>query len=769
MTMSDRSRRHDGRNAVGRRCLAGAIVIALFVPATAVVLVQSASAAGGDIYTIAGTGTGSYNGDGIPATSAALEGPVGLTLDPEGNRLVADLGNSRVRVLAVSASNPGYPLAGCSGTCSWNKGDIYTIAGTGSPGYSGDGGSATGAEMDFPSGVGVDGGGNVLIADSGNNRVRVLAVSASNPGYPLAGCSGACTWAAGDIYTVAGTGTAGYNGDGGSATSAELNGPTGVLVAGGGNILIADSSNSRVRVLAVSASNPGYPLAGCSGACTWASSDIYTVAGIGGGYGGDGGSATSAELNDPAGMSADAEGNLLIADTFNDRVRVVAVSASNPGYPLAGCSGTCTWAAGDIYTVAGTGTAGYNGDGGSSTSADLNNPFGIGMDGQGDLIVADSGNSRVRMLAVSASNPGYPLAGCSGTCTWAAGDIYTVAGTGSAGYNGDGGSSTSTELNDPTAVVVDAHANLDIADFAGERIREIVAPGAPAAPTSVEAVSGSTTTSTGSLTVTYTLGADNGDAITTQTATCTSTNGGVPKTGTINGSAAAPITVSGVTARKTYRCRVAATNLLGTGPSSAASPAVIVGTPTPPTGVKATSEATSASTGSLMVTYRAAAANGSPIGRYTARCASSNFGVTKTGIHYYSTVAPIVVKGVTTGKTYTCTVTATNSRGASPASVPSAPVTVGAPAAPTQITASRVASGRIKVSFKAGANNGSPITGFLVTCASSNGGGSVQRPGRASPITVTGLIAGDTYTCVVAAQNARGSGLPSNSSRPVTA
>jgi hypothetical protein len=129
----------------------------------------------GDIYTIAGsgTGTGSYNGDGIPATSAELAGPVGVAADATRNLLIADEFNNRVRIVAVSASNPGYPLGGC-GTCTWTDGNIYTIAGDGSAGYYGNGISATSAQLNAPQSVAVDGYGDVFIGDLGNFRVREI-------------------------------------------------------------------------------------------------------------------------------------------------------------------------------------------------------------------------------------------------------------------------------------------------------------------------------------------------------------------------------------------------------------------------------------------------------------------------------------------------------------------------------------------------------------------------------------------------------------------
>jgi hypothetical protein len=325
-------------------------------------------------------------------------------------------------------------------------GDIHTIAGDGHPGETGDGGSATGAELDQPSGPVVDAKGNLLFADYGG--VRIMAMSASNPGYLLGGCSATCTWTVGDIYTIAGDGTEGYSGDGGPATSAELSYPSGVALDAEDNVLIADTGNYRVRLVAVSPSNPGYVLGGCSGTCVWAVGDIYTIAGSDSGkYRGDGDGipATSAEIV-PYTVAVDPEGNVLIADSYNERVRVVAVSASNPGYPIIrslGCGGTCTWSVGDIFTIAGDGSVGYNGDGIFAPAASLYGPVGLAVDPEGNVLIADSFNFRVRLVAVSASNPGYLLSGCTGTCSWTIGYIYTIAGDGNPGYGGDGGPAAS--------------------------------------------------------------------------------------------------------------------------------------------------------------------------------------------------------------------------------------------------------------------------------------------------------------------------------------
>jgi hypothetical protein len=186
--------------------------------------------------------------------------------------------------------------------------------------------------------------------------------------------------------------------------------------------------------------------------------------------------------------------------------------------------------------------------------------------------------------------------------------------------------------------------------------------------------------------------------------------------------------------------------------------------------VKAVSGSTTAATGSLTVTFTIGANNGSAITSQTATCVSSDVGAAtpKTGVHTGATAAPITVAGVTTGKSYTCTVKATNARGAGRASAPSLPVIVGSPAPPTAVSAVKVASGQIKVTFTPGANNGSNTTSYTATCTSTTGAVG-SKSGAASPLTVIGLTAGASYTCTVKGTNARGAGLASAASGAVTA
>lgn len=285
-----------------------------------------------NIYTYAGTGSSSCSGDGGYAINATMSG-VGVAVDASGNVYFA--GNDRIRKITAST------------------GLISTVAGTGTSGFSGDGGSATSANLSYPSGVFVDGSGNIFIADQNNHRIRKVTASTGN------------------ISTVAGNGTAGSGGDGAAATSANLNYPFSVSVDGSGNIYIADYSNHKIRKVTAST---GY---------------ISTVAGTGtGGYNGDGGAATSAQLKNPQSIEVDGSSNLYIADSQNHRIRKVTAST------------------GIISTVAGNGTSGSSGDGGAATSANLNLPTGVKVDGSGNIYIADYNNYKIRKVTISTGNIG---------------------------------------------------------------------------------------------------------------------------------------------------------------------------------------------------------------------------------------------------------------------------------------------------------------------------------------------------------------------------
>jgi sugar lactone lactonase YvrE len=392
------------------------------------------------ITTVAGNGSGASSGDGGPATSAGLEAET-VAVDSSGNFFIADFGNNRIRKVGTT-------------------GNISTVAGNGTAGFSGDGGPATGAELQLPRGITVDSAGNLLIADSNNFRIRKVDLSgnittvAGNGNFNFSGDGGPATSAgmapnfvavdsAGNLFsadnggpgqgenrvrridhstqiitTVAGNGNPSFLGDGGPATSASLQNPQGVAQDAAGNIFIADSNNSLIRKI----DTHGV---------------ITTVAGGGTSGLGDGGPATSAALAFPAGVVVDAAGTgiLFIADTQNQRIRKVDLS-------------------GTITTVAGNGTNAFSGDNGPATSASLNFPNGVAVDAAGNIFVADSTNNRIRKVDTG-------------------GIITTVAGNGTFGFSGDGGPASNAGLEGPEGVAVDGAGNLFIADTSSQRIRKV--------------------------------------------------------------------------------------------------------------------------------------------------------------------------------------------------------------------------------------------------------------------------------------------------------
>jgi sugar lactone lactonase YvrE len=443
----------------------------------------------GDIYTIAGNGTAGFAGDGGPALGAELDDPFGLALDGQGNVLMADFMNNRIRVVATSTGT-FYGQA-------MTAGDIYTIAGGGTSGL-GDGGPATAAEIFYPTAVATDAAGNVAIADQQNGRVRVVAATTGRF-YGQA-------MTAGNIYTIAGTGVRNFSGDGGPATAAEFSSPAGVASGGAAGMAIAEPGDNRVQVVAAST--------GTFFGQAMTARHIYTVAGDGAtGFAGDGGPGAQAELNSPQGVVFDQAGNLVIADTGNNRIRVVAAAtgswygqAMTAGhiypisptptpllfYPegvaadhdgnlviadtgasamlvLAARTGTFygqVMTAGHVYQVAGGGTSGL-GDGGPATRAVIGSPAAVAIDQAGNLVITDTGNNRIRVVAASTGS----FYGQQMT----AGYIYTVAGNSTAGFSGDGGPATSAGLLRPGSVTVDGSGNLVIADTSDNRIRVVAA------------------------------------------------------------------------------------------------------------------------------------------------------------------------------------------------------------------------------------------------------------------------------------------------------
>lgn len=328
------------------------------------------------------SGTSGYSGDGGVAISAKLNSCSGVAVDGAGNIYIADRGNHVVRKISTA-------------------GTISTFAGTGTAGYSGNGGAASLATLNMPGSVATDAAGNVYISDIGNNTVRMVNTM-------------------GIIRNFAGSGVAGYAGDGDTAHNGRLNAPEGLAVDAAGNVYIADAGNNVIRMVSA-----GLRL-------------MSTVAGNGlQGYSGDGGSAVLAKLYNPSGVAVDINGNLYIADVINNRVRKVATS-------------------GIISTYAGTGTAGNSGNGGAAAAATLRYPSALSVDGAGNLYIADQGNNNIRMVSTS-------------------GVITNFAGTSTSGYDGDGGLAVSARLAAPKCVTADGWGRVYIADAGNHAVRVVSA------------------------------------------------------------------------------------------------------------------------------------------------------------------------------------------------------------------------------------------------------------------------------------------------------
>ena len=337
----------------------------------------------GSLTQVAGNGTYGYSGDNGPAANAQLFDPRGLAVDAAGNLYVADTGNLRIRKVS--------------------NGVISTLAGNGMPGFSGDNGPAESAQLGMtylddedsesligPGSVAVDSRGNVYLADTVNHRIRKVA--------------------GGVITTVAGIGTAGFGGDGGEATNAQLDLPWGVAADSSGKLYIGDTARIRQVINGV----------------------ISTVAGDGTqGFSGDDGPAMNAQLRFPNGIAVDSAGNVYIADTANNRIRTISNGA--------------------IATVAGNGISGFSGDNGPSISAELSSPIAVALDPAGNLYIADS--LRVRKVGN--------------------GIITTVAGDGELRVGGDNGPAESAQLYDPYGIAVDSAGNVYIADTLNNRIRKV--------------------------------------------------------------------------------------------------------------------------------------------------------------------------------------------------------------------------------------------------------------------------------------------------------
>jgi sugar lactone lactonase YvrE len=483
----------------------------LYIADSANNAIREVTVGGGNISTIAGLGPTApgFSGDTTAAVAANLNGPLDVAVDSKGNVFIADTNNANVReitastgvittvagstaivsgavVLAISYGGDGgtaitASLAGPAGVAVDSSGNLYiatyadnrirkvttngiinTFAGNSGYGFAGDGGPVLSAQLSAPRGICLDSSGNLYLADRWNNRIRKIA--------------------SGTISTIAGNGQGSFGGDGGSATLAQMSAPMGVAVGPNGVVYISDTLNNRVRVVTFFSSSTGL--------ASSTSSVINTVAGNGiPGFSGDGGAASSAMLNQPAGLAVDSAGNLYIADSNNAVIRkvtpggVISTVAGTGGVEgYAGDGGQATAAklmaplgvavdsSGNLYiadyygwirkvsaqtgvisTIAGNGSIGYSGDGGAATAAQFYNPVGVAVDSAGNVYVADSDNGAVRMI----SN----------------GIITTIAGNGTLSYSGDGGPASQAQFSAISGVAVDAQGNIYVADTNNNAIR----------------------------------------------------------------------------------------------------------------------------------------------------------------------------------------------------------------------------------------------------------------------------------------------------------
>jgi trimeric autotransporter adhesin len=333
------------------------------------------------ISTIGGTHVAGYTGNGGPATDAKIYHPNQITLDAAGNIYIAETDNNVVRMINTA-------------------GVISLVAGNNTAGFSGDGGPATAAQLDAPIAVRFDNAGNMYIPTVDDNRIRKVD-------------------AAGIITTVAGNGTAGATGDGGMADTATFDGPFCIAFDASGDMFIADLYNNKIRKIDMT------------------TGIVSTVAGTGiGGYSGNGGPATVANLDGPIDLVFDRAGNMLVAEINNSIIRKIAPD-------------------GTISTVTGNGIAGYSGDGGPASAAKLKYPYALCLDTADNIYISDNANAVIRKI------------------TAATGIIETVVGSGSPGYLGDGGPATAARISNVGGVATDPAGNIYIAGFGNNVVRKV--------------------------------------------------------------------------------------------------------------------------------------------------------------------------------------------------------------------------------------------------------------------------------------------------------
>jgi trimeric autotransporter adhesin len=419
----------------------------------------------GTVVTVTGTGVRGFSGDGGPAISARLNSPYGLALDAAGNLYIADLGNARVRKVtpdgiistvvgggdvpptldnigtaatgfalaaprnvAIDAADGSLYVADFTGHRVYHvdtDGNLNIVAGTGTPGYSGDGGPAVDATLAYPAGLAIDSSAAVYVSDSQNGVVRKIQN--------------------GIISTIP------------QMAQATIFTPTGLTLDSSGELEVVDAANEHMIRLPHSG-NPSLMTIGATDVASSANGflyttdtrngvvrrvsqqgDVLTLAGGGDTARGDQGPATAALLNRPSGVAADSAGNIYIADRNNHRIRKVDTD-------------------GKIQTIAGIGMSGNTGDGGPAILASLNQPSALAMNAVGDIYISDTGNHRVRVITAS-------------------GDMNTLVGSGVAGFSGDGGPALTAQLNSPSGIAIDPAGIIYIADTGNNRIRSVIPDG----------------------------------------------------------------------------------------------------------------------------------------------------------------------------------------------------------------------------------------------------------------------------------------------------
>ncbi len=434
----------------------------------------------GTISTFAGSGTSGFSGDGGPAVKAQLSYPAGVAVSADNRLFIADMFNNRIRRVDPD-------------------GTISTSAGTGTMGFSGDGGPATAAQLAWPTGLAFDSAGNLYLSESNE-----MGVGTDGPAERIRRVD-----TSGTITTTAGTAIAGICGDGGPATQAQLGNPTQLAFNNAGNLIVADAGLAQIReiTLADAATAAGAPAAAVTPS-TVTSGNMRTVAGTGvAEYCGDGVAAGKASLANPQALAVDSAGAVYVSDQGNSRIRKIGtdgvittvVGDGTPG--SGGDGGPATKAqvqtpmgiavdkTGNLYftdadaarvrkvdangvitTIAGTGIQGFTGDGGPASKAMIETPWGITVNDAGEVYFASMGAHNAAAFPMDGNNARIRKIDTTGT-------ISTVAGIGKPGFSGDGGPATKAQFARPTGLALNDAGNLLIVDSGNHRIRMIDSSG----------------------------------------------------------------------------------------------------------------------------------------------------------------------------------------------------------------------------------------------------------------------------------------------------